>query len=420
MRAERARAATLALAALLACCHSEPPPLPPPSAPVAAAPGCHVGPDGAAVTADRGIGGTGSPILTADRGIGGTGEPTKGTTLADRGIGGTGIIGVITGFASVCLAGQEVALPPDVRVAIDQSPASTDILRAGQVAVIDAATAPAGLRARQIVIRYEVVGLVDRIGDNLLRIAGQDVALSPQTWGVRPGRGDFVAVSGLRRGDGTIEATRVDRVPPGPVLVHGLLLEEAGGLRIGALPIRREPDTVPLIGTDVTVIGMIGPDGEMLPFSVAPDLLYIDPAAYFGPQIGVVFIEGFAVLDGGRLRLAPGFRLDHPQRGIFRFDRVDGALRATGFGGPPGGLAAPSRFQPAPHFDPAPVPNRTIRGPANARPYGGGPGGTRGQRGGYALDRNGNDQGFTPSGNAPSGLNPSGFGPPVEGGFRGR
>lgn len=49
--------------------------------------------------AHDGIGGTG---ISADSGIGGTGQQ------AQEGIGGTGIIGVITGFASVCVNGLEI------------------------------------------------------------------------------------------------------------------------------------------------------------------------------------------------------------------------------------------------------------------------------------------------------------------------
>lgn len=404
MRTEPVRAAILSLATLLACCRGQPAPAP---STVAASPAaCRVGPDGgpdrAAMVADRGIGGTGSPVV-----------------LADRGIGGTGIIGVITGFGSVCLAGQEVALPSDVSVSIDQLPASPDILRAGQVAIVDAAGDPAGLRARRIVIRYEVVGAVDRVDDAMVRIAGQDVALSPQTWGPRPGRGDWVAVSGLRRGDGVIEATRIEPTPRGPVLVHGLLIEEAGGLRIGALPVRRDPPTVSLIGHEVTVTGMIGQNGKLLPFSMTPDLLLIDPAAYFGPQVGIVLIEGFAVVDGGRLRLAPGFsapapnfRLERPQRGVFRFERVDGGLRATGFGLRPIGVVAPMQTS-QPRFEPAPIPNRAVRGVTADRP------GFRGGRGDGPRGRFGRDR--SDGGTAgPGSFGPSGFGPPGEAGPRGR
>src|ERR1019366_650987 len=43
-----------------------------------------------------GIGGTGAPQSQTEGGIGGTGQQ------ADGGIGGTGIVGIITGFGSVC------------------------------------------------------------------------------------------------------------------------------------------------------------------------------------------------------------------------------------------------------------------------------------------------------------------------------
>ena len=165
------------------------------------------------MTADRGIGGTGAPpVQQADRGIGGTGAPMQ---VADRGIGGTGIIAVITGFASVCLAGQEVALAPDVPVSIGDQPASVDALRAGQVAVVDAAGTAPSLQARRIAIRYEVSGPVDSVNGDQLVVAGQTVAVSSTTWGARPARGDWVSVSGLRRPDGVIMATRIDRAEPG-------------------------------------------------------------------------------------------------------------------------------------------------------------------------------------------------------------
>ena len=90
MRSNRAGAAALVLVAAVAACGRPAPPARP-EASVAADPAvCRVGPDGGPQLADRGIGGTGAPVLETDRGIGGTGGPQ----LADRGIGGTGIVGV--------------------------------------------------------------------------------------------------------------------------------------------------------------------------------------------------------------------------------------------------------------------------------------------------------------------------------------
>lgn len=112
------RLAALLLAAAAASCSPPAPGRQPPEAPAArgALQACRVGPDGAA------------PVV-------------GGLRTADRGIGGTGIVAVITGFASVCLAGQEIALGTETPVRIEERPAAADALRAGQVALVDAAGA---------------------------------------------------------------------------------------------------------------------------------------------------------------------------------------------------------------------------------------------------------------------------------------
>ena len=107
-------ASALAGLVLLGGCARRSPPITTVSTPAAGV--CRVGPDGGPI-ADKGIGGTGG-VAIADRGIGGTGGPQ----IADRGIGGTGIIAVISGFASLCLAGQEVALPADTPILLGSEP----------------------------------------------------------------------------------------------------------------------------------------------------------------------------------------------------------------------------------------------------------------------------------------------------------
>ena len=113
--------AALGMAGLAAC--AGPAPAPPQQQ---AAASCRVGPDGRRpdvqpVMTARGFGGTGS---VADRGIGGTGQMADrgfgGTgQVADRGLGGTGIVGTITGFASVCVNGVEVAFDATAPVLVE-------------------------------------------------------------------------------------------------------------------------------------------------------------------------------------------------------------------------------------------------------------------------------------------------------------
>jgi hypothetical protein len=366
------RLGAIALAALLACCARPAPP--PPAATVAPPQTCQVGPDGGPMLAERGIGGTGGPAL-ADRGIGGTGGPA-------------GIVGVITGFASVCLAGQEIALPQDVAVTTDSAPASAASLRAGQVAAVQT---DAALRARRITLRYEVSGPVENLAGDRLVVAGQDVLLGPDTWGITPRPGQWVTVSGLRRADGVIVATRVDPREPGAVLVHGTLRRDAGQLRIGNLIIHPAPGLEGLIGTEVTASGVLN-SGVLVLDSVVPDLLAMDPAAYFGPAVGVFYLEGFVLVEGGRVgfghgfsALAPGLRTAPGGRAVLRLERGAQGLRATQ-ATPFAGL---NRFSPVRRFEPAPVPNRSTFGPAE-----------RGARSG---------PGFRPGGRAPS---RPGFGSP--------
>ena len=84
--------------------------------------------------AEGGIGGTGAPALLDNLppesmvgrpGIGGTGA-------AEGGIGGTGLIGVITGFASICVNGVEVFYDASTPVSADGLSMSLSTLAVGE------------------------------------------------------------------------------------------------------------------------------------------------------------------------------------------------------------------------------------------------------------------------------------------------
>ena len=395
------RAGLLLTAALLGSCGPQQRAAAPvaPSVPPAR---CQVGPDDGPPLADRGIGGTGGPasLQLTDRGIGGTGGPA-GLREADRGIGGTGIVGVVTGFASVCLAGHEAALDDAVPLEIDGRAAGLAALRAGQVAAIQAEGAGPLVRARRVAIRHEVSGPVTAVQpDGSLVVAGQRVAASAGTRGATaPGRGAWVDVSGLRRPDGVIEATRIDPREPGPVTVHGVLETDGVNRRIGALPVQVAAGPLLASGTAVTASGRYA-EGALLDASLTPDVLADDPAAYFGPAVAALVIEAYAPIAGGRVRLGQGLYATAPgwaggaelQRRVFDVELRRGGLpRLTtvhevaaerrGLGEPqrggfgPGGAGGPAPV-PSRAFESAPVPNRRVGpGPGGGigREFGDGP-----------------------------------------------
>jgi hypothetical protein len=269
------------------------------------APFCRVGPDGGPPTT----------LAEGERGIGGTG--IRAETVADsegeRGIGGTGIhrmgiVGVVTGFASICVNGLHVAYDPAQPVAFADGLASPAALRVGQVVVLDADESEHALRARRIAIRHELAGPVEAVEPGAIQVAGQRIttagALPPgQPWRV----GDQVLVSGLRAPDGSLTATRIDPRPaPGATLVFGSLSTLAGPPRIGTLLLRPAPGLLLPPDGPVLARGRIE-NGVLVADSVEPDRLMRDPPAFFGTAR--VLIEAQVGIIGGRLMLGPGLSL---------------------------------------------------------------------------------------------------------------
>lgn len=302
------------------------PPTPAPAALAAAPDICRIGPNDGPVLAERGIGGTGmGPFKTPlpagetlpaspagqDRGIGGTGAPPLGGGAKAA----TGIVGEITGFASVCLNGVEVAYDPATAIDIDGQAEPPAALRAGQIAAITAGPEGTGLRADVVAIRHEVAGPVSEVGPDRLTVAGQSVTWNDGTRGLRTLKpGDWIAVSGFRRNAGVIMATRIDPQPPGLVTVHGNIVKAAGGYWIGGLRLHIPPGWAPgwapgrkklKNGEAVTATGVLaGPALDVQ--TITPDLLYSDPQAYFGPQVKHILMQSYAYTLGGAVHIATG------------------------------------------------------------------------------------------------------------------
>ena len=180
----------------------------------------------AQMSGQPGIGGTGQPGGKSP-GIGGTGQVAGGPP----GIGGTGIVGTVTGFGSILVNGFEVDYAPDLPITFKDRTVRPDALRIGQVVAIEAQGSGNRLRASRLAIRHEVAGPIERI-DPARRMAvvfGQRIDIPEGVISAGNGSramkigglgvGDHIDVSGLRRADGVIAASRIDKTGPGAVTV---------------------------------------------------------------------------------------------------------------------------------------------------------------------------------------------------------
>lgn len=184
-----------------------------------------------------GLGGTGA---TAGRpGLGGTGIVAGGlggTGIDAGGVGGTGIVGIITGFASVCVNGLEVQFDATTPVAEDGRAVPLGSLAVGQLVAIQAVQVNGQggeLVARSIAVLHTLVGPVDSIqgARGEMQVLGQTVLLRAQT---QPGLqvGQWVQVSGYRRADGHIEASFLAPLAPQPLARMTGLLERNLGVDV--------------------------------------------------------------------------------------------------------------------------------------------------------------------------------------------
>jgi uncharacterized protein DUF5666 len=221
----------------------------------AAAPACDPGGIGGTGIDPGGIGGTG----IAPGGIGGTGQRAEAEV---------GVLGVITGFASICVNGIEVHFDANTPVALNGDPASAKALGVGQLVSVLAVGSGTQARAQWIDIVDATVGPVTAVesAGTLLQVNKQRVRIDSTTvLGPGLGRtelaaaqvGDTLRVSGLRSADGTIVATRVETAPHGTralaaeaadpglgrFLVEGYVADAAAQeLRVGPTRFRVAPE----------------------------------------------------------------------------------------------------------------------------------------------------------------------------------
>lgn len=228
---------------------------------VAAVPG---GIGGTGQPAQRpGLGGTGQ--VAAAPGLGGTGQvaaPGLGGTgqVAGHGVGGTGIVGVVTGFGSICVNGLRVEYMPDTPVLRDGQPAPQSALAVGQVVALQADGDGARLRAGRIAVLDTAVGplsVVDAASGRFELMGQSGTALErADLAGLLPGQ--WVRVSGHRLASGEIRASRVQASEPGLAWVSGPAQPEAGGWRVGTTPVVPENTAWPADLAPGQELGVLG------------------------------------------------------------------------------------------------------------------------------------------------------------------
>ncbi len=220
------------------------------------------------------------------------------TEETDRGIGGTGVIGTIRKFGSIIVNDMRIAYAADADVRIDGQRASARDLKIGQVVHVDA-TGPAGsLSTDAIDVNSEVVGPVEHAGAKQIVVLGQAVStatLKKRAYTV----GDTVAVSGLRRNDGTIVASLIERRSGAPTRVTGpVRVADNGSLRIGGLTLRGIDGS--LVDRRVFVEGRL--EGPTFVVTHA-----VSEAARLPPTLRTLSIESYIERRDGSLTLGSGF-----------------------------------------------------------------------------------------------------------------
>lgn len=225
----------------------------------------------------------------------GTAAPAK---RRDIGIGGTGFIGTIQRFGSIFVNDRRITYAADVPLHIDGERRGVRDLKVGHVVRLVARPDADRLVTAAIAVEREVVGPIIAVSEDSLNVLGQTVALGTVQPQRRWRKGERVAVSGLRRTDGTIVASLIERLGAGPSRVAGVLERDAGGFWIAGLKLLRAEEA--WLGRRVVVTGRIV-KGGFQPSHAAP-------APLIGQEAGVtaISIETYVRATAGGLLFGAG------------------------------------------------------------------------------------------------------------------
>lgn len=269
-----------------------------------------------------------------ESGIGGTGssENPVPDRLAYRddedGIGGTGIVGMISGFGSLCIAGQEVFYDQQTPVVVNGQPASYQVFGLGQMVsirakAVDAEDRDKGFVATEIQVLHEVSGVVESVAEDqrTFSVLGQKIHLTEQaTADIH--QGQQVAVSGYRLPDGIIQVTRLERGADGVSSLIGRVdaVDDQGMIVSGQMMRLADGQVKPIQGSEIRVDAKIDRDkGEWIAHAWQdnPRLMFSAPVERVWVQGHIRAVEDKEInIDGVKVRLDHAGHPDHhPQEG---------------------------------------------------------------------------------------------------------
>ncbi|SET34370.1 hypothetical protein SAMN05216326_12155 [Nitrosomonas marina] len=243
-----------------------------------------------------GIGGTGID----GSGIGGTGieisdyDDTDEKMISEGGvIGGTGIIGVITGFASICVNDIEIHYNKNTPVTMDGLTSSVSKLATGQMVVVRAEGSNDKTKAQLIAIYHAVVGPVGHIDPTTreIRVLNQTIQLQAHHK-LEKLNEKWVRVSGLRLASGKIIATHIQPIQPMKrSIINGRITQiNPGEIIIEGTRVQFNPESWPhglSKGMEISV------DGTWDGTSIHAQTVHVEPTRQILGDVQQIVMEGY-------------------------------------------------------------------------------------------------------------------------------
>ncbi len=259
-------------------------------------------------------------------GIGGTG--------LQAGKGDVGIVGVITGFASICANGMEIHY--EHRTPIQTDRLSRRSLAIGQVVAVEASGVGSEVNARRIIVLHEISGPITSLDADARRIEvmgrvvdlgrinsfQDDSATGLPVTALKAG--DFVRVSGWRRVDSGVEASHLMREESGTASVMGPLLRHAASnaFSVSGVPVELPTGSRVGEGQEVRVNGRW--DGQALRVRVVT----LDPVGRLLANLPRLELQGYATVDEANERIMLLGKTVQVHRGTRYIDGTLSLLRA--------------------------------------------------------------------------------------------